>query len=230
MPIRPDQPPPFTVCAMVLAGGLGSRMGGVDKGLQPFRGIPLAQNAIARLHQQLPVAPTQVAVNANRNPDAYAELGVPVWPDMVSDAIPAFAGPLAGMLSGLAQCAGNCEFLLTVPCDSPLFPLDLLARLAEALRLTTQYDRPPADIAMACAPEQRGDGTWVARKQPVFLLMRTHLGPDLASYLAAGGRKIDDWCARHPMEKVVFDRARDRLAFANANTLAELENLQALES
>ena len=226
----PSPMPPFSVCALVLAGGRGSRMGGVDKGLQLFQGVTLARNALERLRRQQPLAPIRLAINANRNTDTYADLGVPVWPDTVSESVPAYAGPLAGMLSGLVQSAASCDFLLTVPCDSPLFPIDLLARLAAALTPATETDGTPVDIAMACAPEQCEDGTWVARKQPVFLLMRTHLGPDLARYLAAGGRKIDDWCARHPMRKVAFDRVQDRIAFANANTLSELEKLQALES
>jgi len=223
------------VCAMVLAGGRGSRMGGVDKGLQSFNGVSLVQNAIQRLRQQSAASPPaariqQLAINANRNVATYLQQGVPVWADSVPAGVPDFAGPLAGILTGLAHCPAECEYLLTVPCDCPLFPLDLLACLAEAMFGQVPEGTPPPPIAMACAPEQLSDGLWAMRRQPVFLLLRSDLGPDLTAYLATGGRKIDAWCQRHPVCEVSFDRPHDRLAFANANTLSELEKLQALVS
>src|SRR6476661_9914986 len=128
------------VTGLILAGGRGSRMGGVDKGLQNFRGMPLALQTLMRLQPQV----SDVLVNANRNLAAYEALGVPVWPD----ALPDFAGPLAGFLTGLERC--ETPWLATVPCDTPLFPPDLVARLAE------QAAAGGADIAMASAPEDDG--------------------------------------------------------------------------
>ncbi|MCU0925295.1 MAG: molybdenum cofactor guanylyltransferase [Hydrogenophaga sp.] len=112
------------ITALVLAGGRGSRMGGVDKGLQKFRDTPLALNALLRLQIQAGGLVGELMVNANRNLAAYEAFGHPVWPDTLPD----YAGPLAGFLTGLSHC--ETPYLLTVPCDSPLFPLDLASRLA----------------------------------------------------------------------------------------------------
>ena len=119
----------ITITGLILAGGRGSRMGGVDKGLQLLDAIPLARHALQRLQQQTLGVPRTLAINANRNQALYASWGVPVWTDAVGD----FAGPLAGFHTALAQCAATHDYLLTVPCDSPLFPLDLLDRLAQTL-------------------------------------------------------------------------------------------------
>src|ERR1700721_4328517 len=113
----------YDITGLILAGGRGSRMGGVDKGLQMYRGRPLAQHALERLRPQV----GQVMVNANRNQETYRALNVAVWPDQVPD----FPGPLAGMLAGLAHC--DTAFLATAPCDPPNFPLALVARLAGGL-------------------------------------------------------------------------------------------------
>src|SRR5947209_14549865 len=119
------------ITGLVLAGGRGSRMGGVDKGLQPHRGMPLAMQALLRLAPQVGA----LMINANRNLGAYESMGVPVWPD----ALPDYAGPLAGFLAGLERC--ETPYLVTVPCDSPLFPPDLVERLLAAL------ERDDAEIA-----------------------------------------------------------------------------------
>ena len=190
------------ITGLVLAGGRGSRMGGVDKGLQNHLGLPMAMHALLRLAPQV----GQVMVNANRNLAAYESMGVPVWPDILPD----YAGPLAGFLTGLERC--ETAFLATVPCDSPLFPLDLVARLAEALEAND------ADIAMAATVE---DG--VLRTQPVFCLMRVEVTESLARFTHGGRRKIDQWTAQHRCVEVPFDDAQ---AFANANTLDELRRLQ----
>src|SRR6478735_5870112 len=110
------------ITGLVLAGGQGSRMGGVDKGLQPFRGRPMVAHVIERLAPQV----HSILVNANRNPEAYAEFGHRV----VSDEIEGFAGPLAGFERGLAHA--TTPFLVTVPCDSPFLPTDLVERLRAA--------------------------------------------------------------------------------------------------
>ena len=221
-----QQPAPVrdSVCGLVLAGGLGSRMGGVDKGLQTFRGVPLAQHAVQRLRDQIPHAPHAIAINANRNTDAYAAWGLPVWPDQTGENLPAFAGPLLGFLAGLRQAKGTHGLLLTVPCDSPFFPLDLLARLRAGLQ--TQG----AALAVAVGPQTDARGATDLRPQPVFCLMRTHpeVADSLQNFLEAGGRKIGAWLATLPCAHVRFDRAHDQAhAFANANSLDELRILEA---
>ena len=193
---------PQHITGLVLAGGRGSRMGGVDKGLQQHAGVPLALHALRRLAPQ--VGP--VMINANRNLEAYAAFGVPVWPD----AVPDYAGPLAGFLAGLAHC--DTPYLVTVPCDSPLFPDDLVQRLATAL---TEAD---AEIAMAATHE-----AGALQVQPVFCLMKTGLRESLLRFTQSGQRKIDKWTALHRCIEVPFD---DALAFANANTVDELKQLQ----
>lgn len=204
---------PHNITGLVLAGGRGSRMGGVDKGLQAFRGTPLAKHALDRLRAGGGVGP--LAINANRHLADFETLGVPVWPD--ADA--SFAGPLAGFLAGLTHC--QTPYLLTVPCDAPLFPLDLAQRLAAAL----QHDS--ADLALAMAPEPDAQGQMRLRPQPVFCLMRTNLLTSLSHFLGQGGHKVQDWCAGHSVARVSFDLPTDaRQAFFNANTLTELHQLE----
>ncbi len=190
------------ITGLILAGGRATRMGGVDKGLQVYRGVPLAMHALLRLSPQV----GHLMINANRNLAAYESMGVPVWPD----ALPDFAGPLAGFLAGLERC--ETPYLASVPCDSPLFPEDLVARLAQGLV------EAQADIAMA--KTQEADGEQV---QPVFCLMKTTLMESLVRFTHEGGRKIDRWTALHRCAEVRFDDAR---AFVNANTLDELRHLQ----
>ncbi len=190
------------ITGLVLAGGRGSRMGGVDKGLQNFRGQPMALHVMWRLLPQVGA----LLINANRNIAAYEAFGAPVCPDGLAD----YAGPLAGFLTGLEQA--QTAWMVTVPCDSPLLPDDLVARLVEAAV------RDDAQIAMAAAHE---DG--VLRTQPVFCLMRTDLLESLTSFTQRGGRKIDAWTAQHRTTVVAFP---DAAAFANANTLQELQQLQ----
>ena len=199
------------ITAVVLAGGRGSRMGGVDKGLQNFNGTPLALHSLLRLQMQSGGLVGEVMINANRNLAAYEAFGVPVWPDTLGD----FPGPLAGFLTALERC--ETPYLLTVPCDTPLFPLDLAERLANALA------SEGADIAMAAAPEEDGQ----MRTQPVFCLIRTDLLASLAVFVQGGGRKIDTWTGQHKTAVVSFDRpSDDPKAFFNANTLAELQALE----
>ena len=195
------------ITGVVLAGGRGSRMGGVDKGLQNFNGMPLALHTLMRLAPQVGHA----MINANRNLAAYESFGVPVWPDVLAD----YAGPLAGFLTALERC--ETRWLVTVPCDTPLFPQDFVARLAEAAQ---QQD---AEIAMAAAREEDGQ----VRAQPVFCLLRVELLESLVRFTHGGGRKIDAWTSRHKTAVVTFDRpGDDPRAFFNANTLAELHQLE----
>ena len=193
---------PKDITGLILAGGRASRMGGIDKGLQNHHGIPLAMHALLRLQPQVGT----LMINANRNLGAYEAMGVPVWPDVASD----FPGPLAGFLVGLERC--ETDYLVTVPCDSPLFPADLVARLAQALA------DADAEIAMP-ATQENG----VLQVQPVFCLMKATLLESLTLFTQQGGRKIDRWTALHRTAEVPFDNPE---AFVNANTLAELQQLQ----
>ena len=195
------------ITGVILAGGRGSRMGGVDKGLQNFNGMPLALATLLRLQPQV----GELMINANRNLSAYESFGVPVWPDVLPD----YAGPLAGFLTALEHC--ETPWLATVPCDTPLFPLDLVERLAQAA------EDQDAQIAMASAREDDGP----LRPQPVFCLLRVELLESLVRFTQGGGRKIDGWTALHTTVVVPFDKPGDPpRAFFNANTLAELHNLE----
>jgi len=199
--------PASDITGLILAGGRGSRMGGVDKGLQNFNGMPLALHTMLRLQPQV----GEVMINANRNIAAYESFGVPVWPDVLPD----YAGPLAGFLTGLERC--ETPWLVTVPCDTPLFPHDLVARLAAAAR------DQEAEIAMAAGREEDGQ----LRTQPVFCLLRVELLESLVRFTHDGGRKIDTWTARHRTATVPFDApGDDPRAFCNANTLAQLHQLE----
>lgn len=202
---------PGSITGMVLAGGQGTRMGGVDKGLQVFRGAPLAMQALLRLNMQKGGWIGDTMINANRNIAAYESFGTQVWPDSLDG----FAGPLAGFLTGLERC--ETQYLLTVPCDSPLFPFDLAERLALAL------NKESAEMAIAAAPEADGQ----VRAQPVFSLMSIHLLESLTLFTQGGGRKIDAWTAQHKTVLVPFDLPHDDpRAFANANSIAELRALE----
>lgn len=201
------------ITGLILAGGRGSRMGGADKGLQTFNGMPLALHTLTRL--QIGAGVGQIMINANRNLAAYESFGAAVWPDGLAD----YAGPLAGFLTGLERC--ETPFLVTVPCDTPLLPLDLVQRLAQALQAQD------ADIAMAAAPEVGKDGQVQIRAQPVFCLLRVDLLESLVKFTHDGGRKIDAWTALHNTVVVPFNLpGDDPKAFFNANTLAELRQLE----
>ena len=190
------------ITGLVLAGGRGTRMGGADKGLQLHDGRTLASHALARLAPQV----GNVAISANRHLAEYGVMGAPVWPDTLPD----YPGPLGGFLTGLEHVA--TPWLATVPCDSPSFPDDLVARLAEAL------DADGNALAIAATP-QAIDGS---RLHPVFCLMRRDLADDLRGYLERGQRKVAKWAQMQPCSIVVFD---DAGAFANANTIADLAQL-----
>ncbi len=194
--------PAEQITGLILAGGRGSRMGGVDKGLQNHLGLPLAMLALLRLQPQV----GQLMINANRNLGAYESMGVPVWPDALAD----YPGPLAGFLAGLEHC--ETPYLVTVPCDTPHFPADLVQRLAAALVAED------AEIAMAATLE---DGS--VQVQPVFCLMAASLMESLVAFTQGGQRKIDRWTGQHRCATVLFD---DADAFFNANTLDELQRLQ----
>ena len=187
------------VTGVVLAGGQGSRMGGIDKGLRDFRGRPLVGHAIERLAPQV----DELLVNANRNPEAYARFGYRV----IADEIEGFAGPLAGFERGIAHASGS--LVVTVPCDSPFLPMDLVQRLGEALR------SKEAELAVAKTGDQA---------HPVFSLMRRSVHESLRGFLSKGERKIDRWYAGLRVVEVPFDDEPE--AFLNINTLDELAGLE----
>lgn len=201
------------ITAIVLAGGQGSRMGGVDKGLQVFRGQALARHVGQRLLQGGGVE--KLLLSANRHTEAYAQWGWPVLPDSLIG----YQGPLAGFLAGWAAC--DTDYLLTVPCDTPLFPLDL------ALHMLSTLQAQSARVALACAPESASQ--LELRRQPAFCLMHRSVAEDLAQFVNEGGRKIGAWAQRHPLALVPFNRPQDPpWAFTNINTLADLNGLQHL--
>ncbi|WP_313174980.1 gephyrin-like molybdotransferase Glp [Massilia sp.] len=191
-----------SISGLILAGGRGSRMGHVDKGLQAFRGTTMAAHVLARLAPQV----ASVAINANQNLDTYAAFGVPVWQDDLAG----FAGPLAGLETGLRRC--QTPYLLTAPCDSPFLPLDLAERLLAAL------EEQDADLAFAAT----GEPGMRVQAHPVFCLVKTALLPVLSSYLAEGGRRMDGWYKDVKAVEVLFE---DVDAFRNINTLDELHSL-----
>lgn len=183
-----------SITGVVMAGGKGRRMGGEDKGLLQIRGKPMIEYVLETLRPQV----GQILINANRNQEHYRRLGYPV----VADISGGFLGPLAGMASALQ--ASETEYLLTVPCDSPLLP----ARLAEVLSKALLEQK--AEISVATDGE---------RMQPVFALLRRSLLPSLLDYLDQGGRKIDTWYAQHPT--ALADCSGFPGAFLNVNTPEE---------
>ena len=189
---------------VILAGGLGRRMGGVDKGLQLLNGRPMAARVLARLAPQV----DEVLINANQNLQRYALLGCRVVPDQIGG----YAGPLAGLQSALSEA--RHDLVATVPCDSPFLPEDLVARLAASL------SDESVDLAVAKTGNQ---------PHPVFCLSRRRVLPHLRAFLQSGGRKIDAWYSTLKVVEVTFDD--EAAAFSNINTAEELhsaENAQRL--
>jgi molybdenum cofactor guanylyltransferase len=187
------------VTGVILAGGQGRRMGGVDKGLLSLDGRPLVQWVLERLAPQVGT----VLINANQNLARYGEFGCTVLPDTV----PGFAGPLAGLHAALS--AAETPLILTVPCDSPFLPADLLQRLQRAL------DAENAELAVPRV------GNQVHR---AFALVRREILPKLDAFLASGERKVGLWHASLNVAQVGFDDESD--AFSNINTPEELAHCQ----
>jgi molybdenum cofactor guanylyltransferase len=183
------------ITGVLLAGGQGSRMGGVDKGLVTLKGRPMAEWVIERLRPQV----DEVIINANQNIDRYAGFGHPVFPDEIEG----FAGPLAGLHAALSRAAH--PLVVTVPCDSPFLPADLVSRLYDGLI------NGEADLAVAKTFEQA---------HPVFCICRREVLPHLTHFLASGGRKIDRWYETLKVVSVQFDD--QEAAFRNINTREEL--------
>ena len=189
------KPSQTRITGVLLAGGLGRRMGGVDKGLAQLDGRPMAAHAIERLAPQV----DELIINANQNAEVWAGFGFAV----VADDVPGFAGPLAGLHAALKRATH--ELVVTAPCDSPFLPRDLVARLASA------WHDARADVAVARTFDQ---------PHPVFCLCKRDVLPHLTEFLAGGGRKIDRWYATLKVVEVAFDDEAD--AFENINTREEL--------
>lgn len=187
---------PLPVTGVILSGGLGTRMGGVDKGLQMLQGMPLVAWVVRALQPQVET----LVINANRNPESYGIYGFPVVADSLSD----YPGPLAGLHAGLMAAQG--DWVVTCPCDSPFLPQDLVFRLWESLH------QQQGDLAVAATAEGL---------QPVFCLCPKGLLSDLQAYLEAGGRKMGEWCKRHKLAVADFDDQTS--AFRNINRLEELQ-------
>lgn len=193
-----------SISAFILAGGRATRMGRVDKGLQPFRGAPLAAHVLQRLTPQV----ASVTINANRNLGLYGALGAPV----LQDELEGYEGPLAGLQTGLRHCAS--ELMLTAPCDSPFLPADLAQRLYDALQAQG------ADLAVAATLETDDSGATRTQLHPVFCLVRKSALPALNAYLDTGARRMDGWYPTIKVAEVLFS---DASAFRNINTLDQLQ-------
>jgi len=192
--------PTVDITGVILAGGRGSRMGGVDKGLTPLAGRPMVGYVIDALRPQVGA----LLINANRSEEQYAALGL----EVIRDPVEGFAGPLAGMAAALG--AARTPYVATAPCDSPLLPRDLVQRLGDALSAAR------AQIAVA------HDGE---RMHPVFALLERGLLDSLRVYLDSGERKIDRWFARHDL--AVCDFSDEPECFLNVN---DADERRALES
>ncbi|TCP96234.1 molybdenum cofactor guanylyltransferase [Cricetibacter osteomyelitidis] len=188
----------FTISAVILAGGQGKRMGGVDKGLQLLQNRQLFQHVLQRLQPQI----NNITINANRNQAVYAQSGLPVFSDELAD----FQGPLSGMLSGLKQA--DTDFVLFVPCDCPLLPLNLLEKLQSAV----------SSNKVLAAYAHDGE-----RAHPTFCLLSTQLIPLLTDYLARGERRILFFMREVKAEKVDFSAEKD--GFININSVDQLSVL-----
>lgn len=187
------------VTGLILAGGRGTRMGGVEKALQPLHDMPLIAHTIARLRPQVDT----LAINANRAFETYRAFGFPLWPDLRGD----LAGPMAGIEAGLAAC--ETDLLAIVPCDAPRFPSDLVARLHQAMRA--------GGTALAYVVTATGQ---LYQPQPVFCLLRRETLPSLRAALDRGERSLGAWLRTQGAAQALYN---DASAFSNINTPSELQ-------
>lgn len=193
------------VTGLILAGGRATRMKNCDKGLQQFNGKSMIENVIGRFAPQV----SALLINANRNLEAYGKFGHPVYSDFKGTSKePEYDGPLAGMVVGLNYC--KTPYMVSVPCDTPFLPMNLVAKLMDALQ------QQCADIAIACTGDIANSCA-----QPVFCLLKTTLREQLSRYLAAGGRRMDGWYGESNIARVYFE---DENEFRNINTLEELHS------
>ena len=192
------------VSAIILSGGRATRMNGVDKGLVMLQNKPLIAHVITQLKPHV----DEILINANREIAAYEAFGYPVLQDENDqDTLEKFIGPLAGFLLGLKHA--KHDYILTVPCDSPLLPLDLAERLYNGMAASRM------DIAVASS---------ASNTHPVFCLMKKSLLPSLQTYIESGERKVSAWQKSQRYVEVDFSDCAD--AFVNLNTLEDLKTLE----
>lgn len=184
---------PFPVTSVILSGGLGTRIGG-EKGLQPLHGLPLISWVLAAVSADS----AEVLINANGAPNAYTQFGKTV----IADQFPDWPGPLAGLQAALMSA--RMDYVMTVPCDTPFLPDNLLTRLFEALQLGAQ------EAAVAVVG---------GRRQPTIALYRKSVLPKLDVFLREGKRKVNDWLDTLSLVEVTFEQLAD---FDNINTLEDL--------
>lgn len=178
------------ITGLVLCGGAGSRLGGMDKGLMPFHGRPLVDIAIDKIRPQV----ATLMISANRNIRDYETRGHAVLKDPdFNDQGPNYEGPLAGILAGLRSAA--TEWLLVVPCDCPMFPQDILASLISAAG-------------------QNGRGAFVDR-HPAFAVISRQSQHSLETFLQHGHRKLGDWLREIQAQAIATDQDD---SFKNLNT------------
>ena len=187
------------ITGVILAGGRGRRMGGVDKGLTQLVGKPMLWHVLEALQPQV----TKVIINANQNLESYRDFGHQIVSDVIGD----YSGPLAGMASGMQ--AATTTYIVTVPCDSPLIASDLVARMYHDLNDHT------AEVCVA------HDGK---RTHPVFLLLKRDLIASMLDFLNAGERKIDKWFVKH--RTTMSDFSDQPEAFLNVNNPQDIETLE----
>jgi molybdopterin-guanine dinucleotide biosynthesis protein A len=197
--MSPNADPHTQVTAVILAGGGGRRMQGRDKGLISLQGLPLIQHVLQRLAPQA----GQLLINCNRNRETYARFGYP----LLADGLEGGLGPLAGLL--VAMETAETEYVLSVPCDTPWLPDDLVARMLATMAQTA---------ADACTVD---DGE---RLHPVILLVRRSLAGNLRDYLSSGRRKVHDWF--YSVAHCTVDFSDQPAAFVNINTPEQLSSAE----
>ncbi|MEW9919712.1 molybdenum cofactor guanylyltransferase MobA [Marimonas sp. MJW-29] len=193
---------------VILAGGQATRMGGGDKGLLSLGGRTLLSRVIDRLEPQV----AGLALNANGDPERFADVGLPVIPDSIDG----FAGPLAGVLAGLDWVAEQGgETLVTAAADTPFFPRDLVPQL---LLASEGMEHP---LVLAATPDaKRGTA-----RHPTFGLWPVALRDDLRQALKEGLRKVILWTDRHGGREALFPQ---EAAFFNVNTPEDLAQAEAM--
>jgi molybdenum cofactor guanylyltransferase len=181
------------VTTVILAGGLGTRMGG-DKGLQALHGKPLISWVLDAVGQES----GEVLINANDSLQAYAQFGC----RLIADQMPGWPGPLAGLQAALRST--NAKYVMTVPCDTPFLPDKLISKLRDAL------EKNETEAAVA-----KVDGC----RQPAIALYAGNVLPKLDEYLVSGRRKVNDWLGSLALSEVEFKEVH---GFDNINTREEL--------
>lgn len=190
------------VSALILSGGLGTRMGNVNKGLQTLQNRSLISHVIQQLQAQV----SSIAINANQQIEAYQSFGLPI----LTDSFSGYIGPLAGMHAGLVHC--QTPYMLCVPCDSPFLPLNLVDQLYQS------FIANQADVAIACTFENEQTKT-----HNVICLLKTTLTEHLEHFIEQGGRKVGAWQASLKVQRVMFEQY---VLFQNINSTEELQKAQ----